>query len=202
MTIIEVFADVACPFTHVGLRRFVERRAQVGATGVVLRIHAWPLELVNGTPLDPHHIAAEVEAIRAQVAPDLFAGFDPAAFPATSIPAFRLAAAAYARDDATGEAVSLAIRDALFEHGQDISRPEVLAAIADRYGVGEAADESCVHDDWADGRARGVIGSPHFFTGAQGQFCPLLHITRVDGGWHVTQDLSVLDAILGPPPAG
>ena len=26
MTVIEVFADVACPFTHVGLVRFVERR--------------------------------------------------------------------------------------------------------------------------------------------------------------------------------
>lgn len=202
MTVIDVFADVACPFTHVGLRRFVERRAQVGATGVVLRIHAWPLEWVNGKPLDAHHIAAEIEAIRAQVAPDLFTGFDPAAFPATSIPAFRLAAAAYRRDDATGEAVSLALRDALFEHGRNIAAPDVLAEIAARHGLGEPAEERCVHDDWAAGRERGVIGSPHFFVGAEGHFCPLLHITRVDGGWHVTQDLSVLDAILGPAPGG
>ena len=30
MTVIEVFADVTCPFTHVGLRRFVERRGELG----------------------------------------------------------------------------------------------------------------------------------------------------------------------------
>jgi hypothetical protein len=29
VTTIEVFADVRCPFTHVGLRRFVQRRHQL-----------------------------------------------------------------------------------------------------------------------------------------------------------------------------
>jgi len=29
MTIVEVFADVRCPFTHVGLRKLVERRPAV-----------------------------------------------------------------------------------------------------------------------------------------------------------------------------
>ena len=30
MTVIEVFADIACPFTHVGLRRLVDRRRTLG----------------------------------------------------------------------------------------------------------------------------------------------------------------------------
>ena len=54
----------------------------------------------------------EIDALRATVAPDLFAGFDPKTFPRTSIPAFGLAAAAYRVDDATGEAVSFALRNA------------------------------------------------------------------------------------------
>jgi len=46
-TVIEVFADVACPFTHVGLKSFVARRAGLGRDDVILRVRAWPLEIVN-----------------------------------------------------------------------------------------------------------------------------------------------------------
>ena len=53
MDALEVFADVCCPFTHVGLRRIVRRRAELGRDDVVLVVRAWPLELVNGVPLDP-----------------------------------------------------------------------------------------------------------------------------------------------------
>ena len=95
MTVVEVYADVACPFTHVGLRRFVERRAELGRDDVPLWVRAWPLEIVNGEPLDPHFIAEEVDDIREQVAPTLFAGFVERSFPASSLPALTLAAAAY-----------------------------------------------------------------------------------------------------------
>ena len=54
---------------------------------VGLRLRAWPLELVNDAPLDADLIADEVAALRAHVAPDLFAGFDPQHFPKTSLPA-------------------------------------------------------------------------------------------------------------------
>lgn len=199
MTVIDVYADVACPFTHVGLRRFVERRAAQGRHEPVLRVHPWPLELVNGHPLDPPHIADEIVAIRAQVAPELFAGFRVEAFPATSMPAFRLAEAAYGRDLATGEAVALALRDALFEHGRDIADPAVLADVAARHGLPvPAADDAGVLADYEAGRARGVIGSPHFFAEGRAAFCPLLHITKVDGGWHITEDTTLLDELLAP----
>lgn len=197
MQVIEVFADVACPFTHVGLRRFVERRAAAGRTDLVLRLRAWPLELVNGAPLDAHHIDAEIVSLRAQVSPDLFTGFRAEAFPATSMPGLRLAAAGYARDLATGEAVSLALRDALFEQGRDVADPGVLADVAAACGLAvPSADDAAVLADYADGRARGVIGSPHFFAGDRSAFCPLLTIRRTETGWDITEDTSVLDELL------
>src|SRR5690242_4749328 len=100
-----------------------------------MRVRAWPLEWVNGAPLDPDLAAMEIRALRERVAPDLFAGFDATTFPRTSIPAFGLAAAAYTVDDPTGEMVSLALREALFEHGDDISDDSVLRAIGQPFGI-------------------------------------------------------------------
>ena len=178
---IEVYADLGCPFTHVGLRRFVERRAEIGRDDLHLVVLAWPLEIVNGRPLDPEFIAEEVDDIRRQVAPELFVGFDAAAFPATSIPGMGLAARAYEQGAAVGEAVSLELRDLLFEQGVDVSKPDVLAEVAERHGVLPAAgatDRQLVLDDLEEGRVRGVIGSPHFFTPSGGFFCPSLDISR------------------------
>ena len=42
-------------------------------------------------------------------------------------------------------------------------------------------DRTSIDGDWEEGRRRGVEGSPHFFLGAQGFFCPSLEIGRVDG---------------------
>jgi predicted DsbA family dithiol-disulfide isomerase len=195
---IEVFADVCCPFTHVGLRRLVERRAQLGREAPRLWARAWPLELVNGHPLDPELIAEEIEELQAQVAPDLFAGFDTAAFPNSSIPALALAAAAYRRDVSTGEAVSLALRDALFEQGRDIADPRVLDAIAVSHGI-DGADEDDLRrpaDDWHEGQARGVVGSPYFFVPSGPVFCPTLEITKVDGRLHITTDEVAVESFM------
>lgn len=183
MTVIEVFADVACPFTHVGLRRFVELRANLDRPDVTLWVRAWPLEIVNGAPLDPAFIGAEVNDIRSQVAPDLFNGFTQAAFPASSLPALTLAATAYTVDRATGEAVSLALRDLLFEQGANIAHDDVLSRLAATHGLTpNPGDAHHVHDDHAEGLARGVVGSPHFFTPDGGFFCPSLDIHRDDEG--------------------
>jgi predicted DsbA family dithiol-disulfide isomerase len=181
---IEVFAELACPFTHLSLRRVVARRAELGQTAPILRVRPWPLEVVNGAPLDPEHVAKEVRALRAQISPDLFVGFDPTRFPATSMPGLRLAQAAYAVDDATGEAVSLALRAALFEEGEDIAQAEVLARLADAHGVsvpGEELDEQ-VCAAYEEGKARGVQGSPHFIVAGESMFCPMLDIRKDDDG--------------------
>ncbi len=67
MSRIEVFADIVCPFTHVGLRRLTEARAG-RETSPAVRVRAWPLELLNGAPLGAELAAREIEALRAQIA--------------------------------------------------------------------------------------------------------------------------------------
>ncbi len=186
MRTVEVFADILCPFTHVGLHTLIDQRTERGLDEPHLRIRAWPLELINGKPLDPDHIDAEITALRGSVRPDLFKGFSVEAFPKTSMTAFALTAAADRTGDAVlSETVGMALRDAVFEHGLDIGRPEVVAAIAARFGLDPLdADttESAVRADWDEGRARGVIGSPHFFTGEASWFCPGLAISRDNVG--------------------
>jgi predicted DsbA family dithiol-disulfide isomerase len=199
MTAIEVYADIWCPFTHVGLRAVLRRRGELGCDGVAVRVRSWPLELVNGMPLDPDRTAAHVAELRKQVAPEMFAGFDRQHFPRTTLPALALAIAAYRRDDRTGEAVSLALREALFEEGLDISRREVLAGIARSCGMreGETADPGDVAGQWHEGQARGVKGSPHFFCAPLESFCPSLVITRDgEGGIHLDRSIAALDAFL------
>jgi 2-hydroxychromene-2-carboxylate isomerase len=200
MTLIEVYADVCCPFTHVGLRRLVEHRDAMGASDVVLRVNAWPLELVNGHPLDPPFIAEEVDEIREQVAPDLFRNFKVAAFPSSSIPAMGMVASGYAVSDRLGEQLSLAVRDALFEGGLDICEPEILANIAADHGwsisATPAEDEESVRQQWAEGMNRGVIGSPHFFLAQDHFFCPALDIKRVDGHLRISADAAAFERFL------
>ena len=198
MTVIEVFADVACPFTHVGLRRFIERRSELGRHDVTLLVRAWPLEIVNDKPLDPHFIAEEIEEIRTQIAADLFGGFSEASFPASSLPAMTLAAAGYERSLATGEQISLALRSLLFEQGIDIADTEVLTHIAHAHDLRvDLADRRKVLDDHAEGVARSVVGSPHFFTPTGGFFCPALDVRRdAVGHLRITADPEGFDRFI------
>lgn len=208
--VIEVFADVGCPFAHLGLLAVVDQCRQRGRHDVVLRVRSWPLELVNGKPLDAGFIAEEVDEIRPQVAPDRFARFTAGSFPGSTLPAMELSAAAYAVDDRTGQAVALAVRDALFEQGRNVGDPGVLASIAAEHGVAWPPDPGRspspaqqVRDDWDEGVRRGVVGSPHFFTSDGGYFCPALDVSRdADGHLRVTADRDVftsfVDGLLGP----
>jgi hypothetical protein len=198
MTVIEVFADVACPFTHVGLRRLVEQRAALGRQDVRLLVRAWPLEIVNGTPLDPAFIYEEVVDIRQQVAPDLFVGYREDALPPSSVPALALTAAAYRGDAATGERVALRLRELLFEEGVDIAQASVLESVAAEHGVAAPFDDpSPVLADHAEGVERGVVGSPHFFIGGGDFFCPSLDVSRdTEGALHVEVDTAAFDAFV------
>jgi predicted DsbA family dithiol-disulfide isomerase len=200
MAVIEVYADIWCPFTHVGLRTVVRRRSELGRGDVAIRVRSWPLELVNNSPLDVDTTAAHVEELQERVAPNLFAGFDPNHFPRTTLPALALASAAFRKDNRAGEAVSLALRDALFEEGRDISRPDVLNDVAQIYGVSDvgAIDEAEVLADWHQGESRGVKGSPHFFCGEVDAFCPSLTITKDEVGQvHIERSVEALDIFLG-----
>jgi 2-hydroxychromene-2-carboxylate isomerase len=195
MTTIEVYADIWCPFTHVGLRRLVQRRSETGAV-YDLRVRAWPLELVNGAPMDASFIAEEVEDLRSQVAPDLFMGFRADRFPISTLPALALAEAAYDVDPGCGERISLALRDALFEEGRDIGRADVLADIAETEGLALVDGDERIRSSWETGLGRGVVGSPHFFTADGGFFCPALHIERVDGHLRIAPDHDAFEAFV------
>jgi len=177
---IEVFADIWCPFAHVGLRAVAAERDRLGRDDVALVVRAWPLELVNGAPMDGHHAAERAKALREQVAPDMFSDVAPDNFPATTLPALALVSRAYARNPRLGERATFLVRDALFEQGQNIGDPVVLQRLADELGVGlpDEADHARVLADYAEGQQRGVKGSPHFFGRDGDVFCPSLQISR------------------------
>jgi predicted DsbA family dithiol-disulfide isomerase len=194
--VVEVFAEVGCPFTHVVLRRFVaERKARGRASDVLLRLKAWPLELVNGRPMSSSAVAVEVAAIRAQVEPTMFSGFAASAFPRSTMAALAFAADAAAKDLAAGESVSLELRDRLFERGEDISSNRVLFELATAHGLAvppadfDEVDRSAVRAEHEEGRARGVAGSPHFFVGDDDFFCPAHTIEHTpERGYEIADD--------------
>ncbi len=96
--VVEVFADIWCPFAHVGLRAIEEERARSGRSDLVIWVRAWPLELVNGAPLDPTATKEHADALREQVAPHQFAHLELAAFPSSTLGALALANRAYRTD--------------------------------------------------------------------------------------------------------
>ncbi len=116
----------------------------------------------------------------------------------SSLPALELIAAAYEISDATGEHVSLEVRDALFEHGADIGDANVLAGIAADEGIAvdRTAAERIVQHDYEEGQRRGVRGSPEFFLDGRGWYCPSLHIEQVDGALRIEPDLEAVEAFL------
>jgi len=175
--VIEVFADITCPFTHVGLKRVVEH-VDALADPPAVHVRAWPLEWVNGAGLEADAVSAKSSALTDQLGVDDFRGLDPAHWPSSTVPALELAAAAYDVGAATGLAVSLDLREALFERGLDVGEPAVLADTATRHRVGlPAPDESArVQADYDEGRRRGVAGSPHFWVGTDDYFCPALDL--------------------------
>lgn len=183
---IEVFADITCPFTHVGLKRVVEHVAEMDRPASVW-VRAWPLEWVNGTGLDVGAVAEKAQTLSEQLGVDDFSGLDAGQWPASTLLALDLAAAAYAVDMATGLAVSVDLRAALFERGQNIEDPAVLEQIGALHGGIQADDSSrgAVQADYDDGQARGVAGSPHFWVESDEFFCPALDLGH-DAEGHLT----------------
>jgi predicted DsbA family dithiol-disulfide isomerase len=186
MQTVEVYADVTCPFTHVGLKRVVQHVNAMSEPAEVI-VRAWPLEWVNGTPLAADAVMVKAQALAEQLGVDDFAGLRADAWPATTLPALDLTASAYERDAATGLAVALDVRAALFERGEDIGDADVLARIAAAHGLPAPTGDtrSAVQADYDGGRQRGVKGSPHFFVASDDFFCPALDLGH-DSDGHLT----------------
>jgi 2-hydroxychromene-2-carboxylate isomerase len=177
---IEVFADIWCPFAYVGLRMIRDFRNSVGAHNTHIIVRSWPLELINGEPMDPAKAKNNCEALRNQIAPNAFSCVNADTFPISTLDALTLVAHAYRTNAELGERAAFRVREALFEEGRDISDSVVLDDLARELGVPDYADpnHSSVLADWEEGKTRGVVGSPHFFHGTVGTFCPSLQMSR------------------------
>ena len=182
-TRLEVFADITCPFTHVGLKRVVQELGEFdGQIEIVVR--AWPLEWVNGAPLEALAVKDKIAALHDQLGTNDFSNFRVDAWPTTTVPALNLAAAAYEVDVATGLAVSLALRDALFEEGRNVGDSAVLSSVANEFGLEPPSNDvdARVQADYEEGQRRGVRGSPDFWLGDKEFFCPALTLGHDDDG--------------------
>ena len=151
---------------------------------VEIVIRAWPLEWVNGAPLEAAAVEAKIAALRLQLGTDDFNNFCGDVWPTTTIPALNLAAAAFDIDVSTGLAVSLALREALFEEGLDVGDLAVLSSVAEQFGLEPPSIEvdARVQADYAEGQRRGVRGSPDFWLGDEAFFCPALTLGHDDEG--------------------
>lgn len=186
MQTIEVYADITCPFTHVGLKRVVQHVSEMSEPAEVI-VRAWPLEWVNHRPLAVDAVLVKAAALADQLGVDDFSGLSADAWPNSTIAALNLVACAYERDAATGLALSLEVRAALFERSQDVGDPDVLAHIAATHHLPAPTDATsdAVQADYDGGLARGVRGSPHFYVASHDFFCPALDLGH-DAEGHLT----------------
>ncbi len=186
MQTVEVYADITCPFTHVGLKHVMQHVSAMSEPAEVI-VRAWPLEWVNGSPIAVDAVLVKAAALTDQLDVDDFSALRANAWPASTIPALNLAASAYGRDAATGLAVSLELRAALFERGQDVGDPDVLARIAAGHDLPAPNSDTsdAVQADYDGGLERGVKGSPHFFVASDDFFCPALDLGH-DADGHLT----------------
>lgn len=183
----------------------MDERDARGLDRPLLSVRAWPLELVNGSPMTGESLVQKIVALREQVAPGRFAGFDADRFPTTTLPAMAGEAASQRHSPEVGEMFSLAIRDALFEHGQDVGDLDVVNNVLRGLGAGPVlpADSDNVLAAHREGITRGVKGSPQFFVGTEQFLCPSLDIAHDADGYDISFDAdgfaAFLDAALRGP---
>ena len=172
-----LYADIACPWSHLAVFRFHEARRRAGADEtLVLDPRPFLLEMVNARPTPRHILDAEIPVV---------GGLDPGAgwtlwqglphqYAVTSLPALEAVEAAKAQGARAAEGLDRALRRAFFAESKCISMRHVILEVAGRC-PGVDVDELAAALD--DGRARAALmraaraaqddervrGSPHFF---------------------------------------
>ena len=82
--------------------------------------------------------------------------------------------------------------------------PQLIDALLAEAGAGPVlpADSDAVLASHREGLARNVKGSPHFFVGTEGYFCPSLDISHDEEGYDISFDLegfaTFIEAALAP----
>jgi predicted DsbA family dithiol-disulfide isomerase len=172
---IVVFADIACPWSHVAVHRLHAARAAAGRDGeLVFDMRAFPLELFNERPTPKRTLDAETPVAGA-LAPE--AGWQMWArrdyeYPVTTLLALEAVQAAKEQGLRASEQLDRALRAAFFGASKSISMRHVVLEVA---GGCAAVDAAALRDALDDGRARrrvleqfekadeAVRGSPHLF---------------------------------------
>jgi predicted DsbA family dithiol-disulfide isomerase len=173
---IVVFADVGCPFAHIGLHRLLDTRARLDLDdAVALDIRAFPLELFNDRPTPKHSLDLEIAAL-SQAVPE--AGWQAWSdrdyrFPVTMLPPMEAVQAAKLQSFRAAEQLDHRLRTAFFAESRCISmRHEILACAAECAAVDvaaltEALDDGrarrTVIDQWEQSQGEDILGSPHLF---------------------------------------
>lgn len=173
---IVVFADIACPWSHVAAHRLETTRARLGLVeDVRFDFRAFPLELFNSRGTPKRIVDAEIPVVGA---------LEPAAgwtmwqrqdydYPVTMLLALEAVQAAKEQGLRASESLDRALRVALFGEGRNISLFHEVAALA---ADCEEVDEGALVKALRDGRARRLLfeqkeeamtanveGSPHLF---------------------------------------
>lgn len=164
-----VYSDIGCAWARLAVHRILRARARLGLDGrVTLEHRTFPLELVNRRPTPKPILDAEA-AVLAGLDEDVDwrawrAPVD--TYPVTTVPALEAVQAVALVNVDAAEALDLALRDAMFQHGRCISIVPVIVEIAAGIaGLDVEALELALAAGTARSRVRlapeGVQGSPH-----------------------------------------
>ncbi len=173
---IVVFADIACPWSHVATHRLEKTRARLGLVEEVrLDFRAFPLELFNRRATPKRILDAEIPVVGA---------LEPGAgwamwqrhdydYPVTMLLALEAVQAAKEQGLRASESLDRALRLALFRDGRNLS---MFHEIADVARSCDELDADALVKALRDGRARHLVfeqkeeatranveGSPHLF---------------------------------------
>ena len=177
---VDIWSDFVCPFCFIGALRLEQLAAQ---RPLDLHWHAFQLRPAGAPPMDAakrRMIAEHTPKLAAQMREEFGLDIDRGPLDIDTRAAHRLFAAA----QAAGKGAE--IHDALFRaywlHGEDISDPDVLAAIATKHGFdgtaaisgSDQASEQSVAADVAQAAQYGfqgvpaiVFGQKYYVSGAQ-----------------------------------
>lgn len=170
-----VFADLGCPWAHVGVHRLWDARRRAGLEDRVrFDVRAFPLELVNERPTPFAGLQLEVPPL-SELAPD--AGWElwsaaPTTWPVTMLPAMEAVEAAKEQGLEASEHLDVELRRAFFGASRCISMRPVILEVAtgcgrvDADALAEALDDGRARRPLLDGywsAAEAVQGSPHVF---------------------------------------
>lgn len=196
---IVVFADLGCPWAHVGVHRLHAARKRVGRS-VSIDVRVFPLEIINSQPTPFRGLQNEIPVL-SEMEPDagweLWAG-DATTWPVTTLLSMEAVEAAKEQGLDASAQLDHALRRALFGESRCISMRHVILEVAasctgvDVPALAAALDDGRARRSMLDGyrtAADAIQGSPHYFL-ADGTSS---HNPGVDFHWDKAQHRIVID---------